>query len=489
MPHYPVPIARPALALLLAALLSSCAVGPDYHAPSATLPPQWQATLPHAGHTASLVAWWNQAEDSVLTHLIETAEADSPTLDQAWANIESARATLSTDAAAGLPHLNGNANISRTGQRNQDVIPASTSRAVGADAAWELDLFGQVKRSKEAATARIHAREADWHDARITLAAEVATDYVNYRACQLQVGVYKTSVTSYQETVRLTGVNAKAGLAPASDLAQARANAAAVSIALSSTQASCDLTIKSLVALSGMPETDLRDMLANAPADLPDLGQLAISSLPAQLLQQRPDLASSEHELAAASAEIGQAQAAKFPQLTLTGSISLTSILTAGSSAATLPWAIAPALSLPLLDGGANDAAVRGAQARYNLALAVWRGKVRTAVQEVEQAMVQLNSAVQQQADYAIAVQGYQDYEDAATQNNKAGLGSALTLELARRDTLNARVNLIAVQRDRMADWIALYKALGGGWQVQDVATASPQQPAPTNNKTSGATL
>ena len=470
-------VARTTAPLLLGLALAGCAVGPDYQTPQPAMPPQWQATLPHAGSTQQLVAWWSAAGDPVLTQLIASAEADSPTLDQAWANIESARATLSTDTAAGLPQINGTAGVTRSGDRRAAGLPEATNRSVGADASWELDLFGKVRRNKEAANARITARVADWHDARISLAAEVATDYIDYRACQLQVGVYERSVQSYQETVRLTGVNSAAGLQPPSDLAQARANAAAVSIALTSTRASCDITLKSLVALTGLSEPRLRDALGRAPADLPALGDVAVDSLPAQLLQQRPDLASAEREMAAASAEIGAAQAAKYPDLTLTGSLSLSSVLSAGARTTTLPWSIAPALTLPIIDGGANNAAVRAAEARYNLALATWRGKVRTAVQEVEQAMVRLNSAALQQADYAISVQGYQDYENAASTNNKAGLGSALTLELARRDTLNARVNLIAVQRDRIEDWIALYKALGGGWAADQAAIA------PTHNQ------
>ncbi|GAB7125576.1 efflux transporter outer membrane subunit [Silvimonas sp. JCM 19000] len=469
---------------LLALLLAGCAVGPDYHAPQPAMPPGWQATLPHAGNTQQLLAWWQQAGDRVLTQLIATAEADSPTLDQAWANIENARATLASDNAALWPQISGNASVTRAGDKRSEAVPASTNRSVGADASWELDLFGKIKRNQQAANARITARVADWHDARISLAAEVATDYVDYRACQLQVDVYARSVKSYQETVRLTGVNTAAGLQPPSELAQARANAAAVSIALTSTRASCDLTVKSLVRLTGMDEPQLRTLLGAAPDALPALGEVAVNSVPAQLLQQRPDLASAERELAAASAEIGAAQAAKYPDLTLTGSISLSSLLQAGTRSTLLPWSIAPALTLPLIDGGANDAAERAAIARYNLALASWRGKVRSAVQEVEQAMVKLNSAALQQNDYAVSVQGYQDYEDAATTNNKAGLGSALTLELARRDTLNARVNLIGVQRDRIEDWIALYKALGGGWTADSEATA------PTHNTvTPGAAL
>jgi NodT family efflux transporter outer membrane factor (OMF) lipoprotein len=266
----------------------------------------------------------------------------------------------------------------------------------------------------------------------------------------------------------------QAGFSAAADGSLARASLAGTRSTLINQQAQCDLLVKSLVALTGGDETDLRARLAGVSGRLPQPAGIEVPSVPAEALRQRPDLATSERELAAASAEIGAAQADRYPSLSLSGVITV--------AAATSPlttWSFGPSLSLPLLDGGRRRAAVDSARAAYAAADADYRQKVRQAVKEVEQALVSLDSAARRTAQAEEAAREYRRYFEAAEQNWRAGGVSLLTLEEARRLALAAEIELIGLQRDRVEYWIALYKALGGGWQPGAAATLATAGQSP----------
>lgn len=443
--------------------LAACAAGPDYQPPAAAAPPQWSAPLPHGGDTETLIGWWDGFGDPVLPRLLRLAERDSPSLDKAWANIQKARATLATGQAAAWPGLtgSGSAQRARTKAELNDTKIGNTLSS-GLDASWEIDVWGKVRRTEEAAEARIQARTDDWHDARVSLAAEVADTYVQYRACRLLVNAYDDEARSQRATAQATAVSRAAGFTSPADNSLAQASAASAQATLTAQQAECDVLVKTLVDLTGTAESDLRPLLGQSPDRLPRPSAFAVERVPAAALAQRPDLASLERELAATSAEIGVAEADRYPSLTLGGSITrsgadLGSLLTT--------WLLGPTVSLPLLDGGKRAAAVDSARAGYDYQSAVYRQGVRTALKEVEQALVRLDGASRRTQDSAAAAQGYRDYFQAVDSNWRAGGASLLTREQARRDALAAEITFITVQRDQIQYWIALYKALGGGWQ------------------------
>lgn len=330
------------------------------------------------------------------------------------------------------------------------------------DASWELDLFGKIRRSAEAAQARMDARVSDWHDARVSLAAEVADTYVQYRACVLLAETYESELTSILQTERAMTSLVKAGFRPPSDGALALAGSASTRSTLVLQRAQCDLLVKSLVSLTGIDEVTLRGLMSAGNTKLPQPAALQVESVPAQVLRQRPDLASRERELAAASAEIGVARADLYPSLSLSGSITVSASSLASSAAS---WSFGPSLSLPIFDGGRRRAAVDSARAGYTAALADYRQGVRNVVKEVEQALVNLDSAGRRADDAATAAREYRRYFHATEVSWRAGRDSLLTLEEARRTALSAEIQQITLQRDRVAYWIALYKALGGGWQ------------------------
>ena len=452
-------------------------VGPSHAQPEPIAPSVWQAPLPHGGQVAALDDWWSQFKDPVLTRLQRSAEAASPTLAKAWANIEKARATRVGAGASGLPTANGQASVTRGTQQTGDV---ATARSAGLDASWEIDLFGKVRRSTESAQALEQARENDWHDARISLAAEVADTYVQYRACGLLASAYEQELASMNQTAKATEALVRAGLTATADGSLSRASVASTTSAALAQRAECELLVKSLVDLTGTDEVALRSQLAQAGPDVPQPAAIDVRGVPAQALRQRPDLASRERELASASAEIGVAQADLYPSISLAGSIDVSVV---GVASALTSWSFGPTLSLPLFDGGRRRAAVDSARAGYDAAYADWRQSVRTAVREVEQSLVRLDSTARRMEQAERAAQEYRRYLVAAEAQWRAGSTSLIDLEDARRQALSAQIELIGLQRDRVTHWIALYKALGGDWQSGTPAT--PPEDIASKAKTS----
>lgn len=470
-------------ALLCAALtvLGGCAtVGPDHREPAANVAPQWSAVLPHGGSAAQLEDWWRRFDDSVLLKLQQAAEEDSPSLAAAWANLEAARATLRSAGASGAPSVNAGASVTHARQQAAGVSTTGTTRTGSVDATWELDLFGKGRRSVESAQAQVEARRSDWHDARVTLAAEVASSYVEYRACGQLVDIYEQELVSLKQTTQATESLVRAGLSPATDGALAQATQASTTSALIAQRTQCELLVKSLSNLTGLQDDELRSLLAGgasggngsstATPAMPTTTSFSVDRVPAQVLRQRPDVAAKERDLAAASATIGVKTADLYPSIQLGGSIGLSA--SGGASSGT--WSFGPSISVPLFDGGSRQAAVASARASHELAYAQWRATVRDAVTEVEKALVRLADAHERVAQAERAAQEYRRYLTGAEAERRAGTISLLTFEEARRQALSAQLDLIGLQRDQVTYWIALYKAIGGGWDGSSTSDITP---------------
>ena len=470
------PLLRAASAAATLAVLGACSTGP---APLAntkadSAPAQWQAPLPHSGQLTVLQSWWQQFNDPLLVRLIDAAQAVSPTLASATSRIEQSRATRVAAGAALLPTLDANASALRG---KQDFVSGIGSTAsVGLQAAWELDLFGARRAARDAAQARFDGAEAAWHDARVSVAAEVATSYTSLRACEAQVEQTRADSLSRSETARLTGLSAKAGFEAPAGAALARASAAQGNSLLTQRRAQCDVLIKGLVALAGIDEPTLRSQLAAGQAKLPQPAQIVMASVPAQVLAQRPDLLNAERDLIAASADVSQAQAQRYPRIGLNGSISAARFESGAFSQSGTLWSIGPVtVSLPLFDSGARRANVVAAQARYDEAGALYRAKLRTAVREVEEALVALQSTADRNTDAEVATEGFATSFRATEARFKGGLASLYELEDARRSALQAQIALIDLQRERSTAWISLYRALGGGWSNTTTAVAATE--------------
>jgi NodT family efflux transporter outer membrane factor (OMF) lipoprotein len=424
-----------------------------------------KADLPHQGSVTALANWWQSLGDPVLVELITSAQAASPSVTAAASRIAQARSAVVNTGAASGPNLSATANASRG--INQLNTPLASLGNVGLQASWEIDLWGGNRAAQDAAQARLAGSQAGWHEARVSVAAEVANTYLNLRTCELLVNVAKDDVTSRTETSRLTGLLANAGFTAPANAALARASNAQSQSMLTMQRTQCDMQVKALVALTTFTEPEIKSKLSESSvlSASEAMNKIAIPQLPAQLLAQRPDVFAAQQDVAAASGDVGSAQAAKYPRLGLNGSLGLQGISSGGVSVNGATWSIGPvSVTLPILDGGRSSAAVDLANANYEAASANYKAKVRGAVREVEEALLSVQSAADRLQDAAVATEGYGAAFLASEARFKSGLGSLSDLEDTRRTALAAKTALLNLERERSAAWVALYRALGGGW-------------------------
>jgi len=470
------------LAAASSLLLGACAAFappvamPDKTPPPLDTPPAWLAPAPPAAAQAALRDWWMQFNDPVLLEMIDAAQAASPTVAAAASRIEQARASSVAAGALLLPAVNANA--SGSAGRTDLATPRLGFASINLQASWELDLFGANQAGRDAAMARLQGAQAGWGDARIAVAAEVGASYNALRACEALVVQTEADARSRAETARVTELAAKAGLFAPASAALARASAAQGRSLLAGQQAQCQLRVKALVALTGLDETRLRRQLAPRQAQLPVPAGIAVQSVPASALAQRPDLVVAERQIVAAAEDTAQSQALRYPRVAIAGSVGpawlrVDSVSTTGNL-----WTLGPVqVSLPIFDGGTRVANVVAARARYDEAVSAYRGLIRGAVREVEGALITLDSSARRVQDTRIAVEGFEASLKAADARFRGGLGSLFDLEDARRSALVANSTLIELQSEQVAAWINLYRALGGGWSPAPDATTTAAVP------------
>lgn len=461
MPNFPT---RPLILLTTIASLSACSTAP-HDAPTPKVDTAWQAALPHGGTSGNLLHWWGQFNDKPLLALLESAENNNPSIAQAIANIDQARANADANRGGRVPNVSGSASGTLSNGTDGSSIHRTTGTA-GLDASWEIDLWGGVKSGQTVADLQTDARQLDWHAARTSVAAEVATTYVSYRACEALHNAYINDVQSRTETARLTRLLVREGFTAPADGALADASAATGRQQEVATGAECDVSIKSLVALTGISETQLRTQLKSTPTNQPMATPFNLTALPAAIISQRPDVAAAEKNLAAADAQINVTHANRLPRLSLLGSISFFGIRLSGANNTTTgnSWSFGPSLSLPIFDAGTKSARERAAKAAYASSLATYRQTVSTAVREVETALVNVDAAQRRLTDATTAKQKYNYYFAASIERQKYGSNSLIELEDARRTNLSAEQNLINLKRELTTQQISLYKAIGGGW-------------------------
>ncbi len=453
----------------LTVALAGCSLGglratvpPDTDA-AQTAPAAWMATLPHGGDMTTLVRWWSQFDDPMLTRLVAAAQEVNPTITSAESRLMQARAGLASAGAELLPRLD----LRDSHQRSRGDLgaAASTTHSLLAAASWEIDVFGAAAAGREAARARMEAAQLGWHEARVLVAAEIASQYVALRACEAQLKLAQSDAQARAEVERLTVLTTSVGFQSPSHLGLARASAAQGRNNVVAQRAACDSVIKLLVELSGLPEGGLRAELSPRTARMPRPAALQVAGVPAQVLQQRPDMARALREVRAAGAELAQAGAQRLPQISLAGTLGLLRVDSGGHSDAGRVWSFGPLqVTLPLFDGGRIQATQDGARARYVEAELLLKARVRLAVREVEDALVQLDSARQRGDDARLAAEGFQASLRGTEGRYKARMATLFELEDARRSALAAQAAQIDLQRQHVASWIALYKALGGGW-------------------------
>lgn len=471
---------RLSAALVLVTTLGACTVGPDYRPPAPATPDAFdhaaQVDLSIDGAALPEAAWWARLDDPVLTQLMERARHANPDLAAAEASLAQARALLglerrdrfpSGSARAGAEYSETSAATLPDGFASADEVDRDdVYYSAGLDAAWELDLFGRVRRSIEAQAARVEATEADRRSVFVAVAGEVGRTYMELRGTQLRLRVARDNVDNQAESLELVEALLDAGRGTQLDVSQARAQLETTGASVPRLEAAEARAIHRLSVLVGEPPGALRPLLAPSAALPPVPERIAVGD-PASLLRRRPDVAAAERRLAAATAEIGVAVSDLFPRVTLSGSVGhlATSLGDLGSSD-TRTLSFGPFLQWAALDLGRVRDRIRATEAGAELRLAVYEKTVLTALEETENALVRLDRAREAQARLQVAEAAAAEAAELATLRYRRGLDSFLVVLDAEARRLAAQDALAQSAVETASAFVALYEALGGGWEV-----------------------
>jgi len=431
----------------------------------------WQAKVSYTGQDAQVLAvqaWWGSWHDSALMQLQVTAQKANPVLEVALARISEARAEARAAGANLWPNANASASHNRSASRNDYLQPnlLSTTSFAGIDAAWELDLWGANAHLQQAELARVQARESQWHDARITLAAEVANTYASLRSAQMQAALARQEAQSLATSTSLLQDMERAGLTSKHDVARFQAAKASDQQRIIELDSQVDLDFKALVALCGIDETSLRSQLTAESAQLPQPAMFAIDALPANVLAQRPDIRIAVSEVLQLAHEVGVADAERYPSVTLLGSIGIGRSSGGKTTVSGKSWSFGPALYLPLFNHGQLNARIDAAQARLTQAHSRYQHLTRNAVREVESAMVRLDASSKQVEQQQQVINSWQAQLDADSARKRLGNLNQVQFEESQRATLVAKQRWLSLRQEQLANWITLYKAVGGQWAL-----------------------
>ncbi len=460
---------RRAIFALLGLALSSCAaVGPDYQPPKIAVPAAWNNS---GGNIAQqdredLEEWWRNLKDPLLTELIEEALRTSPDILSARSKLREARARRAIAGADYYPTVAGSGSASRSKSSTETGSgKIHELYQAGFDASWELDIFGGVRRNVEAAQSAFQASTASLADTRVSLAAEVATNYIQIRSQQVRLKITRANLASQEETLQLTQWRAQAGLVSSQDVEQARSNLEQTRAQLPSLEISQIQAEHALEILLGKPPGALQQRLATA-ANLPLIPNRLAIGIPADTLRQRPDIRVAERNLAAETARLGVAEAARYPTFKLSGSIglealTLSGLLNSGADKASLLGGI----TAPIFNAGKLRNQVEVQDAVREQARISYEQSVLSALSEVENALVSLDRSGSQSEALAAATTAAQNAADLAKQRYSAGLIDFQAVLDAERTVRSNADSLATARADRVLALIRLYKALGGGWQ------------------------
>ena len=458
------------LALLIPLALGGCALGPDFLRPKVETPTAFKQIDPKlagewkeaAASPATPASWWRLFEDPVLDDLIAQIDLNNQNLKIAEARYRSARAGLDTARSSFFPRLDGDLSASRGTAANATTggsRPVANSYALTAAATWEIDLWGRIRRSVEAADAKAEASAADLAAARLSLQALLTQTYFQLRSADAQIAVLERSVAGNQRFLKLTQNRREAGVASPLDVAQAETQLGNAQTQLLEVQSQRAQYEHALATLVGKPPAALSIATAPFKANLPATPPL----IPSTLLEARPDIIAAERRVAAANAGIGIAKAAFFPVLSLGASGGYRS--SSWANLLDLPnrvWSLGPALALALFDGGARSAAVKQADAAYDEAVASYRQTVLTAFQEVEDNLASSRQLTQEAQTQGAALAAARRAREIAENQYAAGISSALNVITAQSAELSAELNAFAIQNRRLAAATTLLKNAGG---------------------------
>jgi NodT family efflux transporter outer membrane factor (OMF) lipoprotein len=478
-------VARALAAAMSLACASCLKVGPDFSPPASVLPPDWSASLAAqvAAGPAPDPEWWSAFGDPVLDDLIARSIAGNRDVIRAVALVRAARASKQGAEAAYFPTLDASAGYQRRRTSSgtfstteptdpTDPTEPSTSRrefddfSVGFDSAWEIDLFGGIRRSNEQAARELEAAGADLDAVLVSMLAEVASNYVEVRSLQSRIQVAEDNARSQGETLDLTRWRFEAGLVGALDVEQATYNLAQTRARIPELRTQLDAAANRVAVLVGAPAGSVDDQLApRRPVPAPPR-DVAIG-LPADLLRRRPDVVAAERRLAAATAAIGVAKADLYPKLSLSGTFEISaSDIAKLDTAAARGFSVGPTLRWNLFAGGRLRALVAARSAEADAALATWEDTVLTAHEEAQNALTAFAEEQRRLERLAEARAAARKAQELARMQYETGVLDFQRVLEAERATLTFEESYAVSQAAVTSDLVAVYKALGGGWEM-----------------------
>jgi outer membrane protein, multidrug efflux system len=446
------------------ALAAGCAVGPSYQRPDLPVPPAPAQVTPEQAASLADLPWWEIYRDPVLQQLINEALQKNQDLALAAARVQEAGALVGVSKADLWPQLSaqGDANWLRL---SREVIPGAepTGRFTAAlGLSWELDIWGRVRNSRDAALAELLATEEGRRGVVLGVVSSVAGAYWQLRELDLELEIAKRNTAVRQGTVDLFRTRSEGGVGNDLELNQARADLAVTAAAIPETERQIALVEHQLCVLLARPPGPIARG-APLPTQLaPDLP----TGVPAALLQRRPDLVAAEQTLVAATYRVGVAVADKLPKLSLNGSLGLDSTdITTLFKPEAAAWSLGGSLLAPLFQGGRLDALEDAARARMEQAVASYRSSVLVALREVSDAAVSYRKLDGVLVQVRLQVQATTAAERLARMRYEGGVSSYLEVLDSQRQSYSAELSLARSQLSQLLFSVQLYRALGGGWQ------------------------
>ena len=467
--------------MLLIVFLSACKMGPDYTRPETTKADAWRLTATTAESIANL-PWWELLKDQALQQLVRTALAENLDLQIATANIEQFQAQLMIAKYDLIPSFDYNGHVLGFRNTNENVLPIDAGgipatsppgksgvslshEAANVGLKWELDLWGRIRRSIEAARAQLLSKEENQRGVIIGLVSNVAESYFDLRGLDYEVEITKRTLKAWEESVRLSELRFKQGAIPKLDLNRFQAERAGTAAQLADLERQVVQT-----------ENRLSILLGHRPAEIPrgvHLTEQIIPpavppGLPSELLQRRPDILKVEQDLTAANATIGVSQAERFPQLALTGAVGGAGLQFQGTSFG--PFAVfrgAASVTGPIFNASALGYQVKASEAQTQAAVGQYRKTVLTAFQEVEDALIAVQKTGEQQKALEEQVAALESAYNLADVRYQGGRASYLDKLTAQRALFESELHLAQTHRAQLKSIVQLYKVLGGGWSPE----------------------
>jgi NodT family efflux transporter outer membrane factor (OMF) lipoprotein len=494
-------------------------VGPDYKRPPPADPPALEfkeTTGPVIGAAANFRPalprdaidrgpWWTMYGDHTLDGLSAQIDISNQTLKQAEAAYRQARALVQQDISGLYPTVTGNAAYTQSGSASGSntratqgsFVNASSGSSIGQfsmgpSLAWQVDVWGRIRRQIESDSANAQASAADLANARLSAQANLAINYFSMRISEQRIQVFQASVAAYTRSVEIVQNQLDAGIVSRVDLAQAQTQLEQTRALLVAENINRAQFEHAVAVLIGKAPSELSLPFGPLPEDTPTLGP----EVPSALLERRPDIAAAERQMAAANAQIGVAQAAYYPNISLASTVTLV-----GSSLLSLlqlsnaVWSVGPQLAATLIDGGALKAQVEQARAKYDAQVAAYRQTILVAFQQVEDALVQQRVLVMQEQVQRLAVAAAHQAEQLSLNQYRIGTVPYTTVVQTQTAALSAEQSLLNIRLNRLTTSANLVLALGGGWRDTDLPSPTPiggldqtpQPPMPTAKSLSDA--